>query len=161
MLSFLFRHPLFMALGIGLVALSIYLSYRKHNQLLTGHIADGEVIELIPHHSSKGGPTYSLRVAYTKADNTKNEFDTTFSSSPPMHQRGDKVRVVYYPDTAMSAPDILDFPDLFLFPWVLFCVGLFILLMCAGFAYGPSFIDSTYLPRLANPDPMKTLNLLK
>ncbi len=33
--------------------------------------------------------------------------------------------------------------------------------MCVGFAYGPSVIDSVYLPKLANPDPLKALNLLK
>ncbi|MCE0523252.1 MAG: DUF3592 domain-containing protein [Methylacidiphilales bacterium] len=159
MLTFVFRHPLILALGVALIVLALYLAWRKHNLLLSGHLADGEVVELIPHRGSKGGTSYSLRVSYTQPDGTKGEFETSFSSNPPLHQLGEKIRVVCYPDA--ETPDILAFPDLFLFPWSCFCAGVFILLMCAGFAYGPSLIDSVYLPKLANPDTLKSLNLLK
>ena len=159
MLTFIFKHPLILALGLGLIVLALYLGWRKHNLLLSGHLADGEVVELIPHRGSKGGTNYSLRVAYTQPDGAKAEFETTFSSNPPMHQLGEKIRVVYY--GGATSPDILAFPDLFLFPWTCFCAGVFILLMCVGFAYGPFVIDSVYLPHLANPDLLKTLNLLK
>jgi hypothetical protein len=117
------------------------------------------VVELVPHTGSKGGTSYSLRVSYTQREGGKGEFVTSFSSNPPTHQLGEKIRVVCYAD--QHEPDILAFPDLFLFPWTCFCAGIFLLLMCAGFAYGPSLIDSTYLPQLANVDPLKTLNLIK
>jgi len=159
MLTFLFKHPLIIALGFGLIVLSLYLAWRKHNLLLSGHLADGEVVELVPHSGSKGGPTYSVRVAYTQSDGAKAEFETTFSTNPPMHQLGEKVRVVCYPGD--TTPDILAFADLYLFPWACFCAGVFVLLMCTGFAFGPYLIDSVYLPHLTNPDPLKTLNLLK
>jgi hypothetical protein len=159
MLTFVFKHPLVLALGFALIVLGLYLGWRKHHLLLSGHLADGEVVELIPHRGSKGGTSYSLRVAYTQPDGAKAEFETTFSSNPPLHQLGEKIRVVCY--AGAERPDILAFPDLFLFPWTCFCAGVFILLMCVGFAYGPSVIDSVYLPQLANPDPLKTLNLLK
>ena len=159
MLTFIFKHPLILALGFGLIVLGLYLGWRKHNLLLSGHLTDGEVVELVPHSGSKGGVTYAARVAYTKPDGTKAEFEGGMSSNPPMHQLGEKIRVVTY--AGAERPDILAFPDLFLFPWACFCAGVFILLMCAGFAYGPSLIDSVYLPHLASPDPLKTLNLLK
>jgi len=159
MLTFIFKHPLILTLGFALIVLALYLGWRKHHLLLSGHLADGEVVELIPHRGSKGGTSYSLRVAYTQPDGTKGEFETTFSSSPPLHQLHEKIRVVYY--AGAERPDILAFPDLFLFPWTCFCAGTFILLMCVGFAYGPSVIDSVYLPHLINSDPLKTLNLLK
>ena len=151
MLSFLFKHPLMLAIGIGLIVLGLYLSWRKHHMLLTGHLADGEVVELIPHRGSKGGTNYSLRVAYTLASGTQAEFTTTFSSNPPMHALREKVRVVYY--DSGSSPDILAFADTFLFPWVTFCAGIFLLLMCLGFAFGPTLIDSIYLPHF-KPDPL-------
>jgi hypothetical protein len=158
-LTFIFRHPLILALGIALIVLALYLAWRKNNLLLSGHLADGEVVELIPHRGSKGGTNYSLRVAYTQSDGTKGEFETTFSSNPPMHQLHEKIRVVCY--AGAESPDILAFGDLFLFPWTCVCAGVFILLMCVGFAYGPFLIDSVYLPKLASPDPLKSLNLLK
>jgi hypothetical protein len=159
MLTFVFKHPLIIALGFGLILLSFYLAWRKHTLLLSGHLADGEVVELIPHRGSKGGVSYTLRVSYAQRDGDKAEFTTTFACSPPLHQLGEKIRVVYYDGQAQ--PDILAFPDLFLFPWACFCAGIFLLLMCAGFAYGPSLIDSTYLPQLANVDPLKTLHVIK
>ncbi len=150
-LGFLFKHPLMLAIGIGLIVLSLYLGWRKHHLLLTGHLADGEVVELIPHRGSKGGVSYSLRVAHTLASGARSEFTTSFSSSPPMHALHEKVRVVYYESGA--SPDILAFGDTFLFPWVAFCAGLFLLLMCLGFALGPSLIDSIYLPHFKQ-DPL-------
>ena len=155
MLTFVFKHPLILALGFALVVLALYLAWRKHSLLLSGHLTDGEVVELIPHSGSRGGVSYSLRVAYTQPDGAKAEFETGFSSNPPTHQFGEKVRVVCY--AGAERPDILAFPDLFLFPWVCFCAGVFILLMCAGFACGPSLINSVYLPKLANPDPLKSI----
>ncbi len=159
MLTFIFKHPLILALGFGLIVLGVCLGWRKHHLLLSGHLADGEVVELIPHTGSKGGVTYTARVAYTRPDGTKAEFEGGVSSNPPMHRLGEKLRVVVYSDG--MTPDILAFADLFLFPWACFCAGVFILLMCAGFAFGPFVIDSVYLPKLANPDPLKTLNLVK
>jgi len=158
-LNFIFKHPLMLAIGLGLIVLGLWLGWRKHNMLLSGHLADGQVVKLIPHTGSKGGTSYSVRVAYTQPDGTKGEFETKFSSNPPMHQLGEKIRVVYY--AGATSPDILAFPDLYLFPWTCFCAGVFMLLMCAGFAYGPTLIDSIYLPHLANPDLLKSLNLLK
>lgn len=159
MLTYVFRHPLIITLGFGLILLGLYLTWRKHHMLLTGHLASGEVTELIPHRGSKGGTNYSLRVAYTQADGEKNEFTTSFSSNPPMHQLNEKIRVIYYDNG--TSPDILAFQDLYLFPWVLCCAGVFILMLCLGLAYGPSLIDSTYLPHLTNSDPLKTLHLVK
>ena len=153
MLAFVFKHPLIIALGVGLIVIGFYVAWRKHHILLTGHLAEGEVIELVPHHGGKGGPTYTSRVAYTQPDGNRGEFETTFATSPPLHRVGEKVRVVYY--AGADSPDILAFPDLFLFPWVCICTGLFILLMCAGFMYGPALMDSVYLPFLGNPNPLK------
>ena len=153
MLTFVFKHPLILLLGLGLIVIGLYLGWRKHHLLLSGHLADGEVVELIPHRGSKGGTSYSLRVAYTQPGGAKAEFETTFSSNPPLHQLGEKIRVVCYPDA--ETPDILAFPDLFLFPWTCFCGGVFILLMCLGFAYGPYLIDAVYMPHFAPPDPLK------
>jgi hypothetical protein len=155
MLAFVFKHPLIIALGFGLIVLGFYLAWRKHHILLTGHLAEGEVTQLIPHYGSKGGPTYTSRIAYTQRDGTRGEFETTFATSPPLHQEGEKVRVVCY--AGSESPDVLAFADLFLFPWACFCTGLFILLMCAGFIYGPWLMDSVYLPFLGNPNPLKVL----
>jgi hypothetical protein len=155
-LTFVFRHPLILALGLGLVVLGLYLGWRKHTLLLTGRMADGEVTELVPHRGSKGGISYSSRVVFTQADGARSEFVTTFSSSPPMHALHEKVRVVYYPGNAAS-PDILAFPDLFLFPWICLCAGACLLLICAGLALGPGLIDSFYPPHLSNSNPLSFL----
>ena len=149
MLTFVFRHPLIITLGFALIVLALYLGWRKHQLLLSGHLVDGKVVELIPHTGSKGGVSYSLRVTYTQPHKGESEFVTSFSSNPPTHQLGEKIRVVYYPGA--TSPDILAFPDLFLFPWTCFCAGTFILLMCLGFACGPSLIDSIYVSQLAKP----------
>ncbi len=152
MLGFIFKHPLMLAIGLALIVLSLYLGWRKHHMLLLGHLADGEVIELIPHRGSKGGVSYSSRVHYTLADGSGSEFTTSYSSSPPLHALHEKVHVVYY-DNATS-PDILAFADTFLFPWVMLWAGIFLLMICLGFAYGPALIDSVYLPYF-KPDPLK------
>ena len=152
-LAFVFKHPLILALGIGLIVLGAYLAWRKHHQVLTGHLSDGEVVELIPHTGSKGGVSYTLRVAYATAKGDRSEFTTTFSSNPPMHRLNERVRVVYYDDG--TSPDILAYPEMFLFPWTCVCAGIFLLLMCAGFSFGPMLIDSYYLPHLAKPDPSR------
>ena len=153
MLAFVFKHPLIIALGIGLIVLGFYMTWRKHHILLTGHLAEGKVIALVPHAGSKGGTNYSSRVSYTKPDGTLGEFETRMATSPPMHQMGEKVQVVYYADK--EQPDILAFADLFLFSWSCICAGIFILMMCAGFMYGPTFINSVYVPFLGNPNPLK------
>ena len=151
MLGFLFKHPLMLAIGVGLIVLGLYLGWRKHHMLLSGHLAEGEVVELVPHTGSKGGVTYSPRVAFTLPSGARSEFTTSFSSNPPMHALHEKIRVDYYDSGA--SPDILAFGDTFLFPWVSFCAGLFLLLMCLGFALGPSVIESVYLPHF-KPDPL-------
>jgi hypothetical protein len=150
MLTFIFRHPIVILFALGLIALALGLAWRKHQLLLTGHLCDGKVVELIPHRGNKGGISYSLRVAYTDRDGRAAAFVTSFSSNPPLHAYGEKVRVVVYP--AANAPDILAFADLYLFPWTCFCAGLFLLLMCLGFAYGPNVIDAVYLPHFAPLD---------
>jgi hypothetical protein len=153
MLAFVFKHPLIIAIAVGLIALGVYLAWRKHHLVLTGHLSEGEVVELIPHRGSKGGVSYSLRVAYTTAAGAKSQFVTSFSSSPPTHLLHEKVRVIYY-DGATS-PDILAYPEMFLFPWTCICTGFFILFMCAGFIFGPMLINSYYLPHWVPPDPSK------
>ena len=70
-----------------------------------------------------------------------------------MHLLHEKVRVIYY-DGATS-PDILAYPEMFLFPWTCICTGIFILFMCAGFILGPMLIDAYYLPHWVQPDPSK------
>jgi hypothetical protein len=157
MLAFVFKHPVFIAFGVGLIVLGFYVAWRKHHLLLTGHLAEGRVIALVPHSGSKGGVTYSSRVTYTQPDGTLGEFETSFSSSPPLHEMGEKVRVVYYP--GKEKPDILAFADLFLFSWACICAGIFILMMCAGFIYGPRLMDSLYLPFLGNPNPLKIVEM--
>jgi hypothetical protein len=152
-LAFVFKHPLILALAIALIVLGGYLAWRKHHLVLRGHLSDGEIIELIPHRGSKGGYSYSLRVSYTIGNGNKSEFVTTFSSSPPMHALHEKIRVVYYDDA--TAPDILAYPEMFLFPWICVCAGLFILLMCGGYIVGPMLIDSYYVPHMAKPDPSR------
>lgn len=153
MLAFVFKHPLILALGIGLIVLGAYLAWRKHSMVLRGHLSDGEVVELIPHTGSKGGVSYSLRVTYAAANGSQSDFVTTFSSNPPTHRLHEKVRVVYYDDG--TSPDILAYPEMFLFPWTCICAGIFVLLMCIGFIFGPKLIDSYYLPHLTGADPSR------
>ncbi len=149
MLAFVFRHPLIFGLGLALIVLGGYLAWRKHSMILRGHLTEGEVVQLIPHRGSKGGVSYSLRVAYTAPDGAHGEFTTSYSSSPPLHALNEKVRVVCYDS---GTPDILAFQDDFLFPLICISIGAGILLVCSGFIFGPSLIEAYYVPRLSPPD---------
>ena len=66
-----------------------------------------KLVQLAPHSSSKGGPTYSSVVDYVDPSGKRTEFESSFSSSPPLHQVGEKVRVVYC--AGAEKPDILEF----------------------------------------------------
>jgi len=149
MLDFVFRHPFALVIALMFIVLAIFLVARKHQAILTGHLADGVVVRLAPHRGSKGGTSYASVIDYVQADGTKSEFETGYSSNPPMHAIGEVVRVVYYPGA--DKPDVLAFGDLYLFPWALFCTGVFILLMYCGFILGPTLIDGIYLPRFQAP----------
>jgi hypothetical protein len=149
MLSAIFRHPILLGLGVALIFLALYLTWRKHQLLRRGHLTDGQVVELIPHAGSKGGTNYSLKIAYNLPNGEPSEFETTFSSNPPLHALREKVHVMCYPDS--TTPDIVAFADLYLFQWVTLCVGIFLLLMYLGFTFGPVIVSELYLPAMANP----------
>lgn len=143
-MSFIFKHPLIVTFGLGLMALALCLTWRKHTQLLTGDLVEGEVVELIP-ISYDDGLSYSLRVEYLQPGGIKGQFETSPRSKTPTPQLGEKISVVRYRD---KQPDLFDFAELFLFPWVLFCLGLFTLLFFAGCFYGPVLLDAIYRPQL-------------
>ena len=97
-----FLRTIFILVGLGLFAGSIY-SLQQTNEFLTSAIqAEGTVIELIPRRSDNS-TTYAPKVSFLSASQQPYTFTSSSSSSPAAYSRGEKVSVLYAPNNPSDA----------------------------------------------------------
>jgi hypothetical protein len=92
----------FLAVGIGMLAGTVFL-YTNTNAFLKDAIkAEGTVIELIPSYSD-GSTTYRPAVRFIDQQGKAIEFASSSSSNPPSYSEGQTVEVLYRPDAPQKA----------------------------------------------------------
>ena len=81
------------------LALGGWSYFNSKDFISRSHATSGEVIELIENSGSEGGSTYAPRVRYTDSTGSVIEATSRTSSNPPKYQPGDKIEVLYDPET--------------------------------------------------------------
>ncbi|MAL17016.1 MAG: hypothetical protein CL670_08175 [Balneola sp.] len=95
--------PIFTLVGLGVVALGIYLGVERYHFLETAVPASGVVVDL-EERSSDDGYTYYPIVEYSPAGTFKAiRFTHDVGSSPPSYRRGEHVEVLHQPDNPNEA----------------------------------------------------------
>ena len=108
---------IFAAVGLVLVAGAgwFYLADRSFAE--AGVHTQGVVIEMIGSRDSDSDYTYKPVVEFLDADGRRHMFTSSVSSSPPQYSTGERVEVIYAPDSPDEA--VIDsFLDRFLLPLV-------------------------------------------
>lgn len=130
-------------IGLALAGLGWFLLFRAHHRVQGRPIIQGEVTDLIPVRGSKGGTSYKLRVAYQDPGGNPGVLTTGWAQNPPAARQGERVKLAWI--APGEDPVLLLFSSLFGIGWVLAVLGLALLSMGAGFAYGPELIRRLYL----------------
>lgn len=130
-------------IGLALAGLGAFLLLRAHRRVEGRPVIGGRVTELIPVRGSKGGTNYKLRVAYTDPGGNPGTLTTRWAQNPPAAQAGDPVKLAWI--APGEDPVLLLFGSLFGVGFTLVVVGLALLLLGGGFAYGPEVIRRLYL----------------
>ena len=130
-------------IGLALAVLGGWLLLRAHKRVEGRPVIGGRVTELIPVRGSKGGTTYKLRVAYTDPGGNAGELTTRWAQNPPAARAGEAVKLAWIGPG--ETPVLLLFGNLFGVGFAVTVVGLALLLLGGGFAYGPELIRRLYL----------------
>ena len=130
-------------LGLALGVLGAWLLMRAHKRVEGRPVIGGQVTELIPVRGSKGGTNYKLRIAYTDPGGNPGTLTTRWAQNPPAARQGETVKLAWIGPG--EAPVPLLFGSLFGIGFALSVVGLALLLLGGGFAYGPEVIRRLYL----------------
>ena len=130
-------------IGLVLAGLGWFLIARAHGKVTGRPVISGEVADLIPVRSSKGGTSYKLRVTYQDPGGNLGSLTTRWAQNPPAAKPGEHVKLAWI--APGQDPVLLLFSSLFGAGWVLAVLGLALLAMGAGFAYGPELIRRFYL----------------
>ena len=130
----------YILLPIGLIFLCIALGVGtyQHRFLSNALVTEGTVIGNV-----RQGKGYTPEIAFRTQQGKEGMFTPSFSSSPPMYKKGDKMLVAYQGDGENAR--ILSFATRFGLPWVFLCVGLAMIIIAFGFRYGDSLVISRYL----------------
>jgi hypothetical protein len=88
--------------GLIFYGIGAGLTYRQRTFERQGVQAQGEVISLAQ-HCDDDGCTYSPVVRFKTQSGQTISFESTYSSSPPSHNVGDVVRVIYSRDNPEKA----------------------------------------------------------
>jgi hypothetical protein len=95
---------LFSTIGLGMLAVSVFIFSNTSSFIGRAVEADGEVIDLDrSRSSSSSSTTYRPVVAFTTATGKRVEFTSSVGSSPPSHRVGERVKVLYQPADPQSA----------------------------------------------------------
>ncbi len=95
---------LFSTIGLGMLAVSVFIFSNTSSFIGRAVEADGEVIDLDrSRSSSSSSTTYRPVVAFTAATGKRVEFTSSVGSSPPSHRVGERVKVLYQPADPQSA----------------------------------------------------------
>lgn len=130
-------------IGLALSGLGWFLLLRAHGKVNGRPVISGEVVDLIPVRGSKGGTSYKLRVAFQDPGGNPGAMTTRWAQNPPAAKQGERVKLAWI--APGEDPVLLLFSSLFGVGWVLAVLGLALLAMGAGFAYGPELIRRLYL----------------
>lgn len=134
---------LFACIGLALAGVGAWLLLRAHRKVEGRPVINGQVTELIPVRGSKGGTSYKLRVAYTDPGGSPGTLTTSWAQNPPAALQGETVKLAWI--APGEEPVLLLFSSLFGVGFAMTVIGLALLLMCGGFAYGPEVIRRLYL----------------
>ena len=118
-----FLSILFGVIGLGLLAGAIALAVNTRAFIATAKHAPGTVTELVPKRDKDDGSvTYTPVVMFEAASGASVSFTSSFSSSPPAYDVGEKVDVLYSPDNPNEAR-INGFGSLWLGPIIMGGIG--------------------------------------
>jgi hypothetical protein len=87
---------IFLVVGVLLLGVAGVVAVRTVQFLGGANSATGEVVELVPHRSSKGGTTWSPVVSYT-VNGEVHRLEGSYSSNVLMYEVGERVTVRYEP----------------------------------------------------------------
>ncbi len=83
----------------SLIALVAFSDLARVKYLLReGNAVPGEVIALLPVKDDDGGVTYKSKISYVTIDGQTRTHVQTFSSSPPLHEIGQELEIIYHPE---------------------------------------------------------------
>ncbi len=102
---------MFCGIGAGQLGAAAFLYQDRHEFVRHTEQADGTVIDLLPSRSERGGKvsiSYSPVIEFRTATGQTIEFRSSIGSSPPSYREGEKVAVLYRPDSPYQA-EIDDF----------------------------------------------------
>ncbi len=130
-------------IGLAVAGLGGWLLLRAHRKVEGRPVINGQVTELIPVRGSKGGTSYKLRVAYTDPSGNPGSLTTSWAQNPPAARQGESVKLAWI--APGEAPVLLLFSSLFGVGFAMTVIGLAMLLLGGGYAYGPELIRRLYL----------------
>jgi hypothetical protein len=90
---------IFLAVGLVLLLIAGFLTYKTKNFERTALKASGRVVDLVKRHGSSGGNsrTYSPVVIYTDDKGVEHRYTANFSSNPPAYEVGETLTIYYDP----------------------------------------------------------------
>lgn len=121
------KFVMWMGLAFGLVGSAIMAggvwSWRSNQAIIDGGIrTEGIVVDLEFSSDSEGGGTYSPVVEFRDRDRRPHTYNASSGSNPPSYSRGEKVQIIYLPDTPEKAL-IDDFSGRWMLPVFLLVFG--------------------------------------
>lgn len=93
---------IFLIVGLGVLAGSVYNTLQTKDFLSSAVHAEGEVVDLIARRSDNS-TTYAPKVSFYTANKQRLSFTSSSSSSPAAYSRGEKVTVLYSPNNPSNA----------------------------------------------------------
>jgi len=93
---------IFLIIGLIMLKFAISTFSDKIEFKRTGIITQGEVVELASSRGDRSGYMYTPIIAFL-ADGKSYQFQHSASSNPPMYDIGEKVEVIYWPESPSKA----------------------------------------------------------
>ena len=116
--------------AVIMLGVSIWYAISSYGFYSNGIEVESTVVRLESSHSSDSGTTYSPVYRYI-VDGQEYEYESVNSSSPPSHDVGEVVTLLYDPDDPGRAR-VNSFWELWLLPVILCPVSLFMVLLSIG-----------------------------
>ena len=116
--------------AVIMLGVSIWYTISSYGFYSNGIEVESTVVRLESSHSSDSGTTYSPVYRYI-VDGQEYEYESVNSSSPPSHDVGEVVTLLYDPDDPGRAR-VNSFWELWLLPVILCPVSLFMVLLSIG-----------------------------
>jgi hypothetical protein len=116
----------------------IWIMYWNWRSIGGKEITNGKVIELVPTNSDDG-ISYKVAAVFKDRNGMDWRYLSAWSTSPPAHNMGDSIRIVYEADNPTNNSS-LSFGTRFGVAWIVFVVGAAILLIIYGWQFGDSYL---------------------